>query len=106
MIHSRTKLTLINALSPKQFELTRIPGSENVPVEDENFVERVEEYAVSKHQAVVVYGADATCDASDEAAARLEEAGFTEVYDYSGGAKAWQASGGLLVRPPAEPRFR
>ena len=38
-------------------------------------------------------GADGTCDASPNAAQRLEEAGFRQVYDYEGGVQAWREAG-------------
>jgi rhodanese-related sulfurtransferase len=102
MINHGKKFALINTLSPEQFRVTRIPGSENVPLEDEEFVEKVGQCAGSKANAVVVYCADSECDSSSKAAARLEEAGFTSVYDYTGGAKSWQANGGILAPWTAE----
>jgi len=104
MINRGEELKLINTLPPKKFRITHIPGSENIPVGDPDFVEKVEKHVGSKEKKVVVYCADSTCDASTKAAQQLEEAGFTDVYDYTGGAKAWQAAGGTLVIPTAETR--
>jgi len=42
---------------------------------------------------VVVYCANAECDASPKAAERLEEAGFTDVVDYQGGTQSWEEAG-------------
>ena len=95
-INRGEKLALINTLSPEQFRITHIPGSENIPL-TEDFVEEVERHVGSKDTPVVVYSADSECESSSRAAARLEEAGFSEVYDYTGGAKAWQAAGGVLA---------
>jgi rhodanese-related sulfurtransferase len=102
MINRGKKFALINTLSPEKFRVTRIPSSENVPLADEEFVEKVEQCTGSKANAVVVYCADSECNSSSKAAARLEEAGFTSVYEYTGGAKAWQAAGGILAPRTAE----
>lgn len=102
MINRGEDLTLINTLHPKKFRITHIPGSENIPADDPDFAEKVEKHVGSKEKTVVLYCADSTCDSSTKAARQLEEAGFTDVYDYTGGAKAWQAAGGTLVIPTAE----
>jgi rhodanese-related sulfurtransferase len=91
------KFTLINTLSPAESEHTLIPGAENVPLADERFCDKVEQLAGSKDAAVVVYCASSECDSSSEAANQLEAADFTDVMVYQGGAKAWQATGGLLA---------
>jgi len=88
---------LINTLSPDQSKKTEIPGSINIPQDNADFVDRVESEAVEKDKQIVVYCASEKCGSSEEAARKLEEAGFTNVYDYSGGAKAWTQSGELLV---------
>ncbi|MEW4561806.1 rhodanese-like domain-containing protein [Bremerella sp. JC770] len=91
------RLTLINTLSEDNYEKTKIPGSVNVPLEASDFEKRVEQVIGGKNQPVVVYCASAECPSSDKAAKRLDEAGFTEVYDFEGGAKEWQEQGGQLA---------
>jgi len=91
------RLTLINTLSEDNYEKTKIPGSVNVPLETSDFEKRVEQVIGGKNQPVVVYCASAECPSSDKAAKRLDEAGFTEVYDFEGGAKEWQEQGGQLA---------
>lgn len=80
---------LINVLSPEQFNEKHIRTSINVPAANADFVETVEEVAGSKDRKVVVYCASFDCDASPNAARKLEEAGFTRVYDYQGGTRDW-----------------
>ncbi|MBB3189655.1 rhodanese-like domain-containing protein [Halomonas cerina] len=80
---------LINVLAPEAFNKEHIRTSINIPVKDENFVEKVEGVVGCKYRKVVVYCANFDCDASPKAAKRLEEAGFTQVYDYEGGTKDW-----------------
>ncbi len=91
------RLTLINTLNEEAFEQTKIPGSLNVPLETSDFEKRVEQAIGGKNQPVVVYCASSECHSSDKAAQRLEDAGFTEVYDFEGGAEQWQQEGGHLA---------
>lgn len=88
---------LINTLSAEDFGKTKIPDSTNVPLESGDFVSRVEAAAGGKDQPVVVYCASEECQSSTKAAKKLEEAGFTEVYDFEGGAKAWREAGEPLA---------
>jgi rhodanese-related sulfurtransferase len=80
---------IINVLDQSQYRRRHIPGSENIPLAADDFIQRVEEVAGTKQRPVIVYCASATCDASPKAAQRLEEDGFTQVYDYEGGMDAW-----------------
>lgn len=83
-------VTLVNTLAADSFEKTRIPGAVNIPLEDNDFVARVEQEADGKDKPVVVYCASEQCNSSEKAATKLEQAGFTEVLRYTGGAAAWQ----------------
>jgi len=83
-------LTLVNTLGAESFEKTEIPGAINIPLSDSNFAARVEQAAGAKDKPVVVYCANQQCDSSEKAAKKLDEAGFTAVSRYTGGAAAWQ----------------
>ena len=91
------RLTLINTLSEDNFAKTEIPGSINIPLEASDFEQRVQQTLGGKNQPVVVYCASAECPSSTKAAERLEDAGFTDVMDFEGGAKEWQEEGGQLA---------
>ena len=80
---------LINVLSPESFNKKHIRTSINIPQDDPNFEETVEKVAGSKDRKIVVYCADSDCQASPNAAKKLDEAGFSQVYDYEGGTKDW-----------------
>lgn len=80
---------LVNVLKPDAFNEKHIRTSVNVPVDYEGFEEKVEELAGSKDREVVVYCANFDCGASPKAAEKLEEAGFSHVYDYEGGTRDW-----------------
>jgi rhodanese-related sulfurtransferase len=80
---------LINVLPRKVFSDKHIRTSINIPVESDDFVERVESVVGHKDRKVVVYCANFDCDASPKAAKKLEEAGFSKVHDYEGGTEDW-----------------
>lgn len=82
---------LINVLPPEAFREQHIRTSINVPHQDADFTEIVEKVAASKERKIVVYCASFDCDASPKAAQTLQEAGFTQIYDYEGGTKDWFA---------------
>lgn len=81
---------LINVLDEEAFHEHHIPGSRNVPVNEENFAERIEQIAGSKDRKIVVYCANQACTASPTAAKKLEQAGFTNVIDFEGGMEEWE----------------
>lgn len=80
---------LINVLPRDKFNRAHIRTSVNVPVDEPDFVEITGRIAGSKERKIVVYCANFDCDASPKAARLLENAGFTQVYDYEGGTKDW-----------------
>ena len=86
----RRGVLLINSLDESQFDFSRILDALNVPESGDDFIERVEQIAGSKERAIVVYCASFECNSSTRAAEKLDAAGFEEVYDYKGGAKAWK----------------
>lgn len=80
---------LINVLPREAFNKQHIRTSINIPMASDDFVDRVESVAGSKDRKVVVYCANFDCDASPKAAKKLEQAGFSKVYDYEGGTEDW-----------------
>jgi rhodanese-related sulfurtransferase len=90
LLDGNEDVLLVNTLKADSFEKTRIPGAINIPLDDEDFVARVEEHAGGKDKPVVVYCASLECNSSEKAAEKLENAGFTAVTDFAGGFKAWQ----------------
>lgn len=87
---------LINVLPEERYRKKRIPGSVNVPLGDSSFLQRVEHLAGDKGAKLVVYCADAECDASPKAAEKLEESGFRNVQDFEGGVDEWEQAGFAL----------
>jgi rhodanese-related sulfurtransferase len=91
---------LINVLDPEEFDRAHIPGSENVPFSEDDFVEHVEALADDAGTPLVIYCAGPGCDASRLASHALDRAGFTEVHHYEGGMAAWIASMGKVDGSP------
>ena len=98
MLDRKEDFLLINTLDEKDFAKTRIPGSINIPQSKENFVQRVEEEAGQKDRTIVVYCASEQCESSPKGAKKLEDAGFSNVFDFEAGAEGWRQAGqGLVV---------
>lgn len=97
MLDRSEDVALINVLSSDHFRKAHIPESENIPVGQDDFTRMVEQSVGGKDRKVVVYCASTECDASPKAAKKLEESGFTKLYDYEGGTKAWQEAGYPIV---------
>jgi len=85
--------TLVNVLSPEQFDKKHIPGSINIPLGAGDFGQKFKEKVPKKDHEVVVYCASMECESSPTAARRLEEMGYTNVVDYEGGMKNWIKKG-------------
>jgi rhodanese-related sulfurtransferase len=85
---------LINTLPRAAHEAKHIPGSVNVPVDD---IDRVDALVPNKDEPIVVYCANADCEASPKAAQRLEEMGYTNVSDFEDGYAGWRQAGHPLV---------
>ncbi|MEE4296657.1 MAG: rhodanese-like domain-containing protein [Wenzhouxiangella sp.] len=80
---------LVNVLPREAFEERHIRTSINIPVGSDDFAQRVEDVAGGKDRKIVVYCANFDCDASPRAARKLEDDGFSQVFDYEGGTEDW-----------------
>lgn len=80
---------LINVLHREDFNEKHIRTSVNIAYDDPGLTRKVEEIAGGKDRKIVLYCASFDCPASTQACEKLEEAGFTQVYDYEGGTKDW-----------------
>ena len=96
MLAKRPHPPLVNTLPRDYFSKTRIPDAVNIPQDQDDFVERVEIAAGGRDQPVIVYCASQECDSSEQAAEKLEHAGFSQVYDFEAGAQGWQEAGERL----------
>lgn len=91
---SDTPPVVINVLDHDAYRAEHIPGSINIPVDQISTVETVLPY---KDEHIVVYCANADCDASPKAARKLEAMGYTNVSDFEAGYAGWRNAGFPLV---------
>jgi rhodanese-related sulfurtransferase len=88
---------LVDVLPPSTFEEEHLPGARNIPLDEiASAPDRLD-----PRRPVIVYCYDRQCDLSPRAAARLEQLGFSDVYDYAESKVAWLAEG-----LPGEGRLR
>lgn len=85
---------VINVLGRDAYRAKHIPGSINVPTDE---IDRVEMLVPTKDDMIVVYCANADCDASPKAARKLEAMGYTNVHDFEAGYAGWRNAGYPLV---------
>lgn len=83
---------LIDVLSAEQYQKYHLPDAMNVPL-GESFDAKIVQLVPDRSQPVVVYCYDEECSASPKAAQRMEELGYTDVYDYEAGKADWKAAG-------------
>jgi rhodanese-related sulfurtransferase len=84
---------VINVLDHDTYRDRHIPATINIPLDADDFVERVGHHVNDRTDPVVVYCASDKCNASEKAARKLEEAGFTRVRDFAPGIEGWEAAG-------------
>lgn len=89
-MNSDNSPVLINALSKDAFVAKRIPGSINMPGKN---VELAEKILPDKDQDIVVYCANADCDASPNLAEKLMDMGYKNVWDFEEGLAGWRSAG-------------
>ncbi len=86
-------LPLINVLPAEYHHDEHVPGSFNVPLDGEHFVERVAEVAPDPLAPVIVYCAGQSCSEAAQAASLLQASGYQAVYQFSGGIAEWREAG-------------
>ena len=91
-LKNNENIVFLNVLSEEQYQKEHIPGSENIPYDADDFVEQAAQKAPDKSSEIIVYCANEDCSASEKAAKKLEDAGYTNVKDYEGGMKEWKES--------------
>jgi rhodanese-related sulfurtransferase len=91
VVERNEDILLVNTLPEDRFEDTKLPGAVNFPQDRDDFVDRVEAEAEGdKDKKIVVYCANIECDSSSQAAKKLEQASFTNVFEYRVGYKGWR----------------
>ena len=90
-LESNADIVLINTLGAESFRAKRIPGSINIPAGQ--IQARAEHLLPDKDQPIVVYCASPDCPASPNAAEKLINLGYSNVYDFEGGLTGWLNEG-------------
>ena len=83
-------VTLIEVLNEDEYKKSHIKGAINIPLKE--IGTRAKEQ-FTEDEKIVVYCADFECSASPTAAKKLEDMGFSSVYDFTGGKKDWKEAG-------------
>ena len=83
---------LIDVLSEDSYLEQHLPGAVNVPVDEPEFINRIETIAESKSRDIIVYS-DQHDRASPLAAEQLRQAGFTRGVVLQGGMTEWRNAG-------------
>ena len=96
----KTEMLIVDVLPKDKFDKDHIEGAQNVPLDSPDFLSKVEQAAGRKDKKIVVYCADAACDASAKAAAKLAAAGYGDVTAYKGGIAAWRQDAAEPVGKP------
>jgi rhodanese-related sulfurtransferase len=81
---------LVEVLPREEYEDMHLPGAVHLWLRD---LDREASTRLDQHRPVVVYCWDWMCGMSPRAAARLEQLGFRQVYDYVPGKADWLAAG-------------
>ena len=99
MLDKREDLMLLNVLSASSFQKSHIPGSQNTPVSQPNFLGQVAALLSGKGNdyPIVTYCAGFHCTASKEAANLLLAEGHSNVSVFEGGLENWREAGFALV---------
>lgn len=90
--------TLLDVRSPDAFALCHISGAKNACVYEVTFTQTVETTFPDKTNKIVVYGESDRFHAAPLAAARLKDAGYSEVSAFKGGLSEWIAKGGKVEK--------
>lgn len=86
-------LILMHVLPEDHYARRRLAGACNACIYETAFPEKVRELVAEKTTPIVVYGEGAPSLDSEVAAARLSDAGYSEVADFRGGLKEWAEAG-------------
>ncbi|MGW0826137.1 rhodanese-like domain-containing protein [Streptomyces sp. NPDC002845] len=90
---------LVEVLPREEYEQAHLPGAVHLWLRD---LDREARTRLDPDRPVIAYCWDWLCDMSPRAAARLEQLGFREVYDYVPGKADWLAAGMPAEGPAAQ----
>ena len=86
MLDKKEDFVLIEVLEPEDYFDFHIKGAINLPLKN------IASTVIKKHEKnkkIVIYCADYNCTSSSKAVKKLENLGFENVWEYSGGKREW-----------------
>ncbi len=89
---------LIEVLTPEDYASGHLPGAVNIPLAEIGHTTK-ERYSLDRE--LIVYCGSFQCQASPQAAEKLERLGFRNVWDYAGGKADWVEAGYPLEGGPS-----
>ncbi len=96
MIENKESFTLVDVLDADQYEQGHLPGAVSLP--SDTIETNAATILPDKKKQLVTYCASYMCHASTEAARKLKDMGYKNVYDYKAGKKGWTAAGMPIAR--------
>jgi len=87
MMDKGERFHLVETLMEKEYDQWHLPGAINIHF---NKVGAEAKEQFGKDETIVVYCHDPECNASPIAAKKLESMGFSRVYEFPGGKRAWK----------------
>lgn len=84
---------LLDVRTPAEFTSGHLPGAVNVDIESADFGQQI--MALDQAKSYAVYCRSG--NRSKAAVTAMQQAGFTKLFDLSGGITAWQSAGGEVV---------
>ena len=90
-LQRKEKVVLVEALPPKYYDQTHLPGAINLPHDQVD--QLAPQLLPDKLQEIIVYCANTPCQNSAIAAHRLAALGYTQVREYVEGKQDWVEAG-------------
>lgn len=94
---------LLHVLPEEHFQARRIGGAVNACTYETAFLDKVRELAAGLETPIIVYGEGTPSLDSEDAAAKLAAAGYSDVTDFRGGLREWEKAGFPLEGDAALP---
>ena len=92
-LDSGKPLMLLDVMGEESFSEQHIPSAQQACVYESSFIDQVKKLNSDLGASVVVYGTSEASLASQVAAQKLKQAGYTHVYDLRGGLAEWKSAG-------------
>jgi rhodanese-related sulfurtransferase len=92
-----TPFTLVNVQDQAHFDQAHIPGSINIPETD--IASKAAAQLPDKNAEILLYCSGLSCEASSNAAAKLEKIGYQNITAYKFGVQGWKEAGYALEEP-------